>query len=283
MPSSGLSVSLPLLKTAFALAVLAAGVLGALLPWALRSKTPSERILARGDTFAGGVLGGAGLLHLLGDGIAGLHAFAPRQQYPLALLLAGIGFLLILLIEGVIVGERSLAREPHARHRHPAASHEVGAGTRPIEPGRTQGYVLLLVLSVHSIIVGLALGAQRSLPGALIVFVAIIAHKGVAGFALGVGYARPGVPWRRVLPGIAFFAAMTPLGIGAGTALSALVSGPAGTLFEAVFDSLGAGTFLYIAALDIIGTEFSTPEDRWPKWLWATIGFGTMALLALWV
>jgi zinc transporter 1/2/3 len=276
-------VSLPLLKTAFALVVLATGVLGALLPWALRSKTPGERILARGDTFAGGVLGGAGLLHLLGDGIDGLHALAPRQQYPLALLLAGIGFLLILLIEGVIVGERSLAHGAHAPHRHPAASHELGSGTRPIEAGRAQAYVLLLVLSVHSIIVGLALGAQRSLPGALIVFIAIIAHKGVAGFALGVGYARPGTPWRHALPGIAFFATMTPLGIGVGTALSAFVSGPAGTLLEAVFDSLGAGTFLYIAALDIIGAEFSSPDDRWAKWVWASLGFATMALLALWV
>jgi zinc transporter 1/2/3 len=276
-------VSLPVLKTVLALAVLATGVLGAILPWALRSRTPGERVLARGDTFAGGVLGGAGLLHLLGDGIDGLHAFAPRQHYPLALLLAGIGFLLILLIEGVIVGERSLAHESHAPHRHPAASHELGSGTRPIAAGRAQAYVLLLVLSVHSIIVGLALGAQRTLPGTLIVFIAIMAHKGVAGFALGVGYARPGVPWRRALPGIAFFATMTPLGIGLGSALSALVSGSGALVVEAVLDSLGAGTFLYIAALDIIGAEFSSPEDRWAKWLSASLGFGTMALLALWV
>jgi zinc transporter 1/2/3 len=48
------------------------------------------------------------------------------------------------------------------------------------------------VLSVHSVILGLALGAQSALAGAVIVFLAIVAHKGAAGFALGVGYQRAG-------------------------------------------------------------------------------------------
>ncbi len=51
------------------------------------------------DTFAAGVLGGAGLIHLLGGGIDEFQAALPDLTY----LLAGVGFLLILLIEGVIV------------------------------------------------------------------------------------------------------------------------------------------------------------------------------------
>lgn len=275
-------MSLLSLKVAAALLVLAIGASGAFLPWILRAKAPSDRSLARGDTFAGGVLGGAGLVHLLAGGIDGFRALAPELGYPLAPLLTGIGFLLILLIEGVIVGERPLADPPRGPYGHPAVSHELGAASVPPERGRPYAYILLLVLSVHSVIVGLTLGAQQSASGVMVVLAAVVAHKGVAGFALGVSYARTG-SWRRAAPGIAFFATMTPVGILAGAAVAELAAQRGAGLFEAVFDSLGAGTFLYIAALDIISTEFSATGDRWGKWLSACLGFGIMALLAVWI
>jgi hypothetical protein len=72
----------------------------------------------------------------------------------------------------------------------------------------------------------------------------------VAGFALGVGYCRPGLPLRRVLPRIAFFASMSALGNLAGTFTQLAISARGSILFEAVFDSLGARTFFYSAALE---------------------------------
>ena len=77
--------------------------------------------------------------------------------------------------------------------------------------------------------------------------------------------------------------AMTPLGIVAGASIGAVLTGRADGLFEATFDSLGAGTFVYIAALDIIRTEFDSPEDHAWKWVSAAVGFGLMALLAIWI
>jgi hypothetical protein len=40
---------------------------------------------------------------------------------------------------------------------------------------------------------------------------------------------------------------------------------------------------LYIAALDIIKTEFDSPADHGQKWVSTALGFGVMALLALWL
>jgi zinc transporter ZupT len=76
---------------------------------------------------------------------------------------------------------------------------------------------------------------------------------------------------------------MTPLGILAGTAVEALVSSDGSRMFEAVFDSVGAGTFLYIASIDIVRREFELRGDRWQKWLFAASGFSMMAVLALWI
>ncbi len=274
-------MSLTELKIVFSAVVFAGGAIGVLFPWLLRGGGQRERFMALGDTFAGGVLGGAGLIHLLSSGTAEFRAVAPGMGYPLAFALAGAGFLLILLIEGVIVANPDPDASPlHCTSR--GASHEIGPEAGAAAP-RALAVVLLLVLSIHSIIVGTALGAQTSFAEAYIVFIAIMAHKSMAGFALGVSYRRSGSSLRSAAPVAAFFSSMTPAGILAGTAVEAWVPTASRQLFEAVFDSVGAGTFLYIATLDIIRTEFELPGDRWQKWLLAAAGFGLMAVLAFWV
>ena len=270
------------IKIAFAVAVAVVGLSGTLLPWILGRRGASERMLALSDTFAGGVLGGAGIIHLLSGGIDEFHVALPSVAYPLALLLAGAGFLLILLIEGVVVaghpGHDASPPQPasaavlHEVDWHPGGS---GSAAYPV--------ILLIVLSVHSVILGLALGAQSALSGAVIVFLAIVAHKGAAGFALGVGYQRAGLTHRHALPQLSFFSAMTPVGIVVGASIGAALTGRADALFEAIFDSLGAGTFIYIATLDIIKTEFDSPRYHAEKWLAAALGFGMMAVLAIWL
>ncbi len=270
------------IKVAFAVAVALVGLSGTFLPWILGKRGSSELVLALSDTFAAGVLGGAGIIHLLSAGIDKFHAALPSLAYPFALLLAGVGFLLILLIEGVIVPGHP-GHDASPPHLGPAAvQHEMDwhpEGSRSV----LYPAILLVVLSVHSVILGLALGAQSGLASALIVFLAIVAHKGAAGIALGVGYQRAGRSHRQAMPQLTFFSAMTPLGILAGAGLGLTLTGPSNAIFEAVFDSLGAGTFLYIAALDIIKMEFDSPKYHAQKWLAAAAGFGFMALLAIWL
>ncbi len=269
------------LKLIFSAAVFVMGAFGVLFPWALKSRRGGDRFMIWGDTFAGGVLGGAGLVHLLSNGANGFRGLAPGVVYPIAFALAGAGFLLILLIEAVIAADPDPAKSPfHCGSR--GAGHEIGAGV-DAAGWHPSSFILLLVLSVHSVILGLALGAQKSMTGAMAVFIAIMAHKAMAGFALGVSYRRAGATLQRTAPVAAFFSSMTPIGILAGTGVYALISPEGRQLFDAIFNSVGAGTFLYIATLDIIRTEFELPGDNWQKWLLATAGFGLMSLLAVWI
>ena len=266
-------------KVIFAISVFIIGAFGVILPWITGNGKYGHRFIAWGDTFAGGVLGGAGLVHLLSEGDSGFRELG--VSFPLAFFLAGAGFLLILLIEAVIVADPDPRKSPlHCGYR--GASHEIG-----MQAAETNQYpysfILLLVLSVHSVILGLALGAQRALTRALAIFIAIMAHKGMAGFALGVSFHRTGTTLRRTAPLAVFFSIMTPLGILAGTSVDALLSSSGGRIFEATFNSIGAGTFLYIATLEIIRTEFELPGDNWQKWLLASAGFGLMAMLAIWI
>jgi len=156
------------LKVIFSVVVFVTGGFGVLIPWVLRGGAPGERSMAWGDTFAGGVLGGAGLVHLLSGGADAFRTIAPGMNYPLAFALAGVGFLLVLFIESVIVADPDSRVSPlHCGSK--GASHEIGPQGGESHP---LTFILLLVLSVHSIIVGMALGVQSSLSRTLIVFAA---------------------------------------------------------------------------------------------------------------
>mmetsp|Transcript_22831 Transcript_22831/g.38161 ORF Transcript_22831/g.38161 Transcript_22831/m.38161 type:complete len:378 (+) Transcript_22831:383-1516(+) len=105
-----------------------------------------------------------------------------------------------------------------------------------------------VVFTIHSLIEGLALGAQRNTTEVVSVFMAIIVHKALAAFVVslallsagwrGWGFAAVAVP----------FAAATPLGILIGWAVAENCDERAAALCSAV----GAGTFLYIAAVELI-------------------------------
>ena len=72
---------------------------------------------------------------------------------------------------------------------------------------------------------GLALGAQPELAGALVIFLAIMAHKSIGGFALGVSLVRNRMPARRAWSLLALFAAATPLGILVGAGVGEALDG----------------------------------------------------------
>ena len=261
------------------IAVFTAGVVGGLLPWRVAGLRRSRDYLGWGNAFAGGVLLAAGLIHLLGDSADGFATVWPDADYPWAFTIAALAFLLILGIERVApraarapVGSAHLGEDP-----------ESDAILAAAQDGNRYPYLLLLTLSIHSIIAGMALGAQQSLAGFVVILIAILAHKSAAGFALGVSLHRIDIPLARARTLILGFAVMTPIGILLGTAVSAILDATGEQIFEALFDAIAAGTFVYIASLDILREEFLPPRrDRWTRWLWALIGLLLMAVVAIW-
>lgn len=245
----------------------AIGIVAGLWPILTSARARYDRFFSLGNAFGGGVFLGAALIHLLPDSIDGVGTLlGPSLNYPLASLICVSGFLLVLLIEKVIVAE----------------GHGQLVSTARVSRHALAPYVLALVLSVHSIIAGIALGAESSLVTSVALFIAIIAHKGVAGFALGTSLRRAGIVHTRAIGLIAFFAAMTPLGIAIGAALGGLLSNQAAKWFEAIFDGLAAGTFLYIAVVDIVESEFAKPADAGAKFAMVFLGIAVMALVAVW-
>ncbi len=143
-------------------------------------------------------------------------------------------------------------------------------------------YLLLLTLSIHSLIAGLTLGIS-SAAGAGVLLIAILAHKGAAGFALGSTFREAAIPLRTRIPALLVFVGSTPLGvILGGAAIDLLGTGDGAAV--AWFKAVGAGTFLYVATLDIVREEFFPGgTNRGRRLIWAIVGAGIMALVAIWM
>jgi zinc transporter 1/2/3 len=138
------------------------------------------------------------------------------------------------------------------------------------------GATLFLVLSIHSLLAGMALGVEAHPAQAIAILVAIVAHKGSAAFALGLR-STDSHYWRRMIT----FALMTPIGVVLGTAITLLLQSQSEQRFEAVFDAIAAGTFLYVALSEILPGELEDNEHVHRAMISTVAGLLLMAVLAL--
>ncbi|WP_078484564.1 ZIP family metal transporter [Solemya pervernicosa gill symbiont] len=137
---------------------------------------------------------------------------------------------------------------------------------------------------MHSIIAGIALGVDSSTATSIIILVAILSHKGSAAFALGISLVKGQVDQSKAKKTIYLFSLMTPIGIVIGLVMHHYLLQNNQTLLEASFDAIAAGTFLYVATLEVIREEFSgRGKVLLGRFSFLTGGLLVMAALALWL
>ena len=119
------------LKIGSILLIILAALIGGLIPIRMKVSQSNEKWLVLGNAMAGGIFLGAGLLHMLPESAEHFEAFG--THFPFAFVLAGIGFLLILLLEKVFL----------------AGEHDVGASSA--KQNHFSPFLLTLILSLHSI------------------------------------------------------------------------------------------------------------------------------------
>jgi len=96
------------------------------------------------------------------------------------------------------------------------------------------------------------------------VFAAIIVHKTILAFSLGINFITVKVPYKTSLLLTIIFCVASPIGGAVGTVLALCNSQSVTiTLLNAVLLSLATGTFLYIAFVEVIGYELSNIEPEY--------------------
>jgi solute carrier family 39 (zinc transporter), member 1/2/3 len=123
-------------------------------------------------------------------------------------------------------------------------------------------FVLLIALSTHALFEGIALGLTKDLAPSLNIILALCIHKTAASMSLGISISKNFTEddIRKGLTLLLTFALATPIGIALGLLLA-----DTNEMIEIVFSSFAAGTFIYIAASEVIVEEFSIPGRK--KWL----------------
>jgi hypothetical protein len=122
-------------------------------------------------------------------------------------------------------------------------------------------FVLLIALSFHSIVAGMALGIAENAFESLLI--AILAHKGFAAFALSHSFVQSrneegSMTFSncQIAGWMGFFACTTPVGILIGTGIRTEIDNTT----TAVLTAVASGTFLFVGIVEIASKEVRRPK-----------------------
>uniref|UniRef100_A0A0N4Z9X7 Zinc/iron permease n=1 Tax=Parastrongyloides trichosuri TaxID=131310 RepID=A0A0N4Z9X7_PARTI len=132
-----------------------------------------------------------------------------------------------------------------------------------------------LIISVHSVLEGFALGVQNKKISMYTLFASLVLHKGVEAFSVGLQVAKTNIKRKRfVIFSIMIYSLTTPLGALLGIILRSAnfnIVIKDGLIF--VFESLAAGTFLYVTFFEILAHEKANKFNTLKQLLAIFIGF----------
>jgi len=190
---------------------------------------------------AAGIIIASSMLIVLPEGfeLATHSASAPEAWVVGAALLAG--FLFMLILEGSGIGH-AIHEEHHDHHDDHGHDH--------VHHG-TNGWIVMLGLSLHAMTDGLAIGAAAASESVYVtvsVALAVLIHRGPAGFSLGVFSMHEREHRRESVRDVLIFSLATPVML----LLSYNILSDVQTSTIGLAMLFSAGTFLYVATVDTL-------------------------------
>jgi zinc and cadmium transporter len=237
--------------SSYSLVILLGAVLGALVVVFTQKQARLVTFLA----FAAGVMFGAAFFHLLPE------AYHGGGMWTFGLVPAGFIFL------GVL--DRFVMTH--------ACEDPVGCQEHQHVQGKTLGMTAFVGLSAHTLFDGIALGSAVKEGVGLMALLAITSHKVPSSLSLASILKAEGKSTSRIMGFAVMYGLMVPIGAGLYFAFDAVLS------FESLAAralAFSAGTFLYVAVLDLIPHVSRHGRDRWMRNL-AALTTGLLLMLAL--
>ncbi|XP_054813813.1 zinc transporter 1-like [Prosopis cineraria] len=309
--------------------VLVAGALGVSLPLLSRKVpflNPQNDVFFMVKAFAAGVILSTGFVHILPDAFETLTSpcldkDGPWSKFPFAGLIAMAASVATLMVDSLATGyyekqhfnnntkqvsadhelEAGSEHDGHVHmhthsthgHAHGSAHHhdvELMITSNEVIRHRIISQVLELGIVVHSVIIGISLGAAQSLETIKPLLVALSFHQFFEGMGLGGCISQAKFKSTSTAIMTIFFSLTTPIGIAIGVGISGMnrEDGPRGLIVEGVFNSASAGILIYMALVDLLAADFMNPKlhSNFKIHLGAhlslLLGIASMSLLAIW-
>ena len=217
----------------FLICILAVAFAGAYVPLFRQEQARQARGFPLGQAFTAGVFLALSLTIMLPAGFDILRRAFPDALYPIASLIAIVTFVVLLAIEHMTT---------HIEEEEEDKAMEGGLSS-PVIP-----IIMTVMIAILSFLLGAALAVSDTI-AAILIFIAIMVHKGSASFALALKMVQSTLTRRQTFAAFSLFAFSTPLGITVGEDIHRHLGDHTMFVVKGTVLSLAAGTFLYMGAL----------------------------------
>ncbi|XP_072957527.1 fe(2+) transport protein 1-like [Typha angustifolia] len=302
--------------------ILVASMIGIGLPLFSRSVPalrPDRNLFVLVKAFASGVILATGYMHVLPDAFDDLTSPClpenPWGKFPFTTFIAMLAALFTLMIDSSMLtffnrtkksGSADVAVVDYespmqtvsvpAMHGHGHCGpvqfdkDDADAAKSALKRNRVVAQVLEMGIVVHSVVIGLSLGASQNPCTIRPLVAALCFHQLFEGMGLGgcILQAEYGAKMKSILA--FFFATTTPFGIALGLALSNVYSdnSPTALIVVGVLNATSAGLLNYTALVDLLAADFmgaklqGSIKLQFLAFAAVFLGAGGMSVMAIW-
>uniref|UniRef100_A0A7S0AEQ8 Uncharacterized protein n=1 Tax=Pyrodinium bahamense TaxID=73915 RepID=A0A7S0AEQ8_9DINO len=161
-----------------------------------------------------------------------------------------------------------------------ARCHVRAVGEGPITEAKA--FLLFFALCFHSVMEGLGMGSAQGGGLLLPVVLAILAHKGLAAFALGCSLTQSDLPAWKYWTFVSVFASGTPIGCFIGMLSTRVGTAATQGTVSGVCIALSSGTFLQVSSMEMLPRALAEERHTLLASCGLAAGFLAMSALAVW-
>ncbi|XP_054778270.1 zinc transporter 5-like [Prosopis cineraria] len=301
-------------KTAALASILFASAIGVLIPVLGKftpALSPEKDIFFMIRAFAAGVILSTGFTHVFPDAFESLTSPClsehPWGDFPFT------GFVSMCAAMGTLMVDAfatAYFKRLNMKNGHIEADgdEEKSAGTRGQDHDHSHGLsdssssshqllrqrvisqVLEMGIIVHSVIIGISLGASRGAQVIKPLVAALTFHQFFEGMGLGSCITQAKFKNKTIATMVLFFALTTPMGIAIGIGIANVYdeNSQNALIVEGIFNAASAGILIYMALVDFLAADFMSDRMQNSSHLQfganicVLLGAGLMSLLAKW-
>ncbi|KAI3788317.1 hypothetical protein L2E82_01078 [Cichorium intybus] len=290
-------------------AILVASMMGVTLPMlsrAVPALQPDKKLFVLVKAFASGVILATGYMHVLPDSFDCLTSIClpeyPWRKFPFTTFIAMLSAVLTLMVDSYAMSWYKKYSPPHnektnenlemkiSGHWHGDGSSGLDSQASQLRRYRVVAQVLELGIVVHSVVIGLSMGASDNLCTIRPLVAALCFHQFFEGMGLGGCILQADYETKMKAMMVFFFSVTTPFGIALGIGLSNVYreNSPAALMVVGILDAVSAGLLNYMALVDLLAADFMGKKLQEDMKLQAIsyvavfLGAGGMSVMAIW-
>ncbi|KAI3733599.1 hypothetical protein L6452_13043 [Arctium lappa] len=299
--------------------ILITSVIGVCLPLVTRSVpalSPDRALFVIVKAFASGIILATGFMHVLPDSFDMLRSSCladnPWHKFPFTGFVAMLSAVFTLMVDSMATsvytkknnsvsasagdGEMGVVASGggHGFHGHHHGHNHGGTQKGPIGAQllryRVVAMVLELGIVVHSIVIGLGVGASNDVCTIKPLIAALCFHQMFEGMGLGGCILQAEYKMMKKAAMVFFFSITTPFGIALGIGLSKTYkeNSPSALITVGLLNASSAGLLIYMAMVDLLAADFMGPKLQGSiklqikSYVAVLLGAGGMSIMAKW-